>query len=146
MYIKCVHFNGTLNGSLFSENEGDETQVRLCVSPQTRPSRAASQVLKVTNEAGDLRRKIAFLTEAQMAVIQAAESETSWPTRLSCPKSMSRPNGSVRSSFSRRTWQRSKVMVNWPYLDLQYFLSDFGYEANLHIRIMEGMFCRLPME
>ena len=58
------------------------------------------------------RRKIAFLTEAQMAVIQAAESETSWPTRLSCPKSNSRPNGSVRSSFSRRTWQRFKVMAN----------------------------------
>ena len=84
------------------------------------------------------RRKIAFLTEAQMAVIQAAESETSRPTRLSCPKSNSRSNGSVRSSFSR-TWQRFKVIVNWPYLDLQYFLIDFGYDANLHIRIMKGM-------
>ena len=45
------------------------------------------------------RRKIAFLTEAQMAVIQAAESETSWPTRLSCPKTTRDPTAPFGQAF-----------------------------------------------
>jgi hypothetical protein len=74
MYIKCVHFNGTLNGSLFSENEGAKRKSDSACHRKRAQNTAkrrldetvarSSQVSEVTNEAGDLHRKIAFLTEA----------------------------------------------------------------------------------
>ena len=49
MYIKCVHFNGTLNGSLFTQKK-KETNRRLCVSPETSPGHSEMEARRDRRE------------------------------------------------------------------------------------------------
>ena len=142
MDIKCVHSTVLLTDLCsHSEKERDESQVRLCVSPQTSPGHSEMEARRDRREPHHKSQrspKNRLPHRGPNGGDPGGGVRDELADALVMSEDHSRSNGSVRSSFSR-TWQRFKVIVNWPYLDLQYFLIDFGYDANLHIRIMKGM-------
>ena len=98
-----------------SEKEGDESQVRLCVSPQTSPGHSEMEARRDRREPHHKSRrspKNRLPHRGPNGGDPGGGVRDELADALVMSEDHSRSNGSVRSSFSRRTWQHSKVMVN----------------------------------